>query len=196
MSVSKNDQILTTFITDIELTNLIKKILRQEYKDQSSAVKRISNKTGIELRAIRDWYEGRKPPKSIHLLLLASHYNEIFNQLIILTGNSHLLELYEQKISFQNLPSKISKSAESDEIYSARYCTINVGVDFEKAKNLNKRQLWYLGLLQHGYRVKIADIMAFWKVSARTAKYDISILAKQGLVQFVGSRKTGHHKSI
>jgi len=196
MSFSKNDQILPPTVTDKELAFLIQKILRQEYKNRGSAVKRIANKTGLELRTIRNWYEGRKAPKSVHLLLLASHYQEVLHLVIKLIGRSDLWAVYEQNISLLNVAVDTAENPSSEKIYSAKSCTINVTIDTEKARALNQRQLWYLGLVQQGHKIKATDIMVVWDVSARTAKYDMEGLVDLDLIHFVGARKTGYYAAI
>ena len=195
MSFAKNDQILPPIVTDKELAILVQKILRHEYKNRSAAVKRIGKKTGIELRAIRDWYEGRKPPKSIHLLLLATHYQEVLLLVMKLIGRTDLWVAYQQYINSLNTDPGEPKNPLSETIYSARSCTINVTLNIESAGKLNQRQLWFLGLLQQGHKIKAADIMAVWKVSFRAAKYDVAGLADLELVRFVGARKTGYYEA-
>jgi hypothetical protein len=195
MSLAKNDQILTSAITDKKLAFLIQKILRQEYKNQSSAVKRIGKKTGIELRAIRDWYEGRKPPKSTHLLILACHYPQLLPEIMKSIGQVDLWAMPEQGFGAHNTYPRQLENVPHDKIYSARSCTINVTFDIEKGGKLNQRQLWFLGLLQQGYKVRSVDIMAVWKASARAAKYDIEGLVGLELIRFIGSRKTGYYEA-
>lgn len=196
MSFAKNDQILTPAIAEEVLTFLVQKILRQEYKNQNAAVKRIGQKTGLELRAIRNWYEGRKPPKSAHLLILARHYPQVLQEVIKLVGYVDLWTTGEQTSYSPNSISNESEMLSSGKIYSARFCTINVKFNIEIGGKLNQRQLWFLGLLQQGYKIRATDIISMWRVSARAAKYDIEGLVTLDLIRFVGSRKTGNYEAI
>lgn len=196
MSFSKNDQIASSAMTDKDLALLIQKILRQEYSNRSAAVKRIGQKTGIELRAIRNWYEGRKPPKSIHLLLLSHHYPEVLQQVICSIGHASLWALYKQYMASVSMRPNEAEDSSLEKIYSARSCTINVTLNAQQAGKLNQRQLWFLGLLQQRHKIKVADIVAVWGISSRTAKYDVAGLADLELVRFVGARKTGHYEAV
>ena len=81
------------------------------------------------------------------------------------------------------------------ELEGANFCTISVTISLKHAQNLNQRQLWFLGMLQQGYRVRANDSVKTWDVSSRTAKYDISLLTKMGLVQFIGPPKTGKYEA-
>jgi hypothetical protein len=195
MSVSNNDQVGHAALTDNQLAGLVQKALRHEYRNQHAAVKRIARKTGIEVRAIRNWYEGRKPPKAIHLLLLATHYPEILCLLIKRIGRADLWMAYQHTMDCLPDDATGGHNAVAEPVYSAKSCTINTAVDIERAGRLNQRQLWFLGLLQQGHRSRARDIMSVWRVSARAAKYDLAGLTDLNLIRFSGARKTGYYEA-
>jgi predicted HTH transcriptional regulator len=56
---------------------------------------------------------------------------------------------------------------------------------------VNERQKWYLEQLTGGVKAKAAELALHWSVSPVTAKRDISDLKERGLIEFVGSAKTG-----
>ena len=56
---------------------------------------------------------------------------------------------------------------------------------------VTKRQQWFLNQLGAGKRVKSADLAHHWNVTEKTAKRDIADLKNQGMIEFVGSPKTG-----
>jgi len=56
---------------------------------------------------------------------------------------------------------------------------------------VNKRQQWFLNQLGAGKRVKSIDLAHHWNVTEKTAKRDIADLKNQGMIEFVGSPKTG-----
>ena len=59
---------------------------------------------------------------------------------------------------------------------------------------LNKRQKWYLEQISCGVKAKAADLVQHWSVSPVTAKRDISNLKERGLIEFIGSAKTGWYR--
>lgn len=196
MSFGKNDQIMTSAIAEEMITFLVQKILRQEYKNQTSAVKRIGQKTGIEIRTIRNWYEGKKAPKSAHLLILTRYYPQLLQEIIKLVGDVDLWTSND-RVSYPSVfITDARQNSTSEQIYSARSCTINVTFNIEMSGKLNQRQLWFLGLLQQGYKTKTTDIVSIWGVSARAAKYDIEGLVALNLIHFTGPRKTGRYAIV
>ncbi len=56
---------------------------------------------------------------------------------------------------------------------------------------VNKRQQWFLNQIGEGKRVKSADLAHHWNVTEKTAKRDLANLKNQGMIEFVGSPKTG-----
>jgi hypothetical protein len=61
---------------------------------------------------------------------------------------------------------------------------------------LNERQRWFLAQLATTTNVKAADIIRRWGVVERTAKRDLFALKAQGLIEFVGSARTGSYRSV
>jgi len=68
--------------------------------------------------------------------------------------------------------------------------------DTENKSNdpVNERQKWYLEQLADGVKAKAAELAQHWSVSPVTAKRDISDLKERGLIEFVGSPKTGRYR--
>jgi Fic family protein len=60
-------------------------------------------------------------------------------------------------------------------------------------RQLNIRQLWFYAELKQGRRPGMADLMNFWATGEATAKRDLSDLARLGLIQYVGSRRSGYY---
>lgn len=194
MSLSKNDQLFpsdTPTQSTQKIANSIAKALRQDYGELSSAVKRIGRITGVHPRAIRNWYEGRNAPNSLHLLMLARSSPNVLRVLLELIGHGYINEaICWEKISVNGLH-YASGVSEDAMIYGERLFTINVTTTREIAASLNQRQLWFLGLLQAGQEVKANDIVATWKVTLRCVKSDLAHLKKLGLIRFIGARKNG-----
>jgi len=58
---------------------------------------------------------------------------------------------------------------------------------------VNERQQWFLNQLDAGESVRGTDLANHWNVTEKTAKRDIADLKKQGIIEFVGSPKTGSY---
>jgi len=61
---------------------------------------------------------------------------------------------------------------------------------------LNERQRWFLAQLATETNIKTADIVRKWGVVEKTAKRDLFALKAQGLIEFVGSARTGRYRSV
>lgn len=197
MSFCKNDRLFPSKSNTPEsgaITELISQALRQEYEEVHSAVKVIGRQTGVNPRAIRNWYEGVNAPNCNHLVTLARHTPVIVEAFLGLVGYSDIWELYKEQISLQDNSMRKGRTAISGGKYDDKNVTITVTVDLETASHLNQRQLWFLGRLQRGDAPK-ADILAkTWGVTLRTARRDVAAMTALGLVRFVGSNKAGHYE--
>ncbi len=168
--------------------------LRYDYGDLPSAVKQIGIQTGESLRAIRNWYEGRHAPSSVHLLRLARSSPRILQLVLEQIGGAELAE------AFSLLENSLVSREDSQipvhqgQIYSEKNCTINDAEKREAIESLNHRQRWFIEQLQTaGRSVRTNEICLRWKVSIRTAKSDIARMALLKLICFKGSKKTGSY---
>lgn len=177
-----------TVAADIEreLSQKIRNILRQEYKDVASPVKHISLKTGINAETVKKWHKNQNAPSAGHLILLARHYPAILKAMLSLSESSVSTDILQYCRGF------IKDSDQKDD--GAIFCTINVTISLNIANRLNQRQLWFLGMIQQGYDMKVEQIIETWNVSSRTAKYDISSLKKSNLIRFTGTKGKGHYE--
>lgn len=181
---------------DRKMAEMIAAALRQDYEQKYSSVKEIARHTDASLSTIRKWYEGQNPPNSKHLVMLARHSENVFRALLELAGKPEIWELYQQELSARNQSAYEPEKEPLNNFYTAKSCGINVVIDSAAAGQLNQRQLWFLGCLQQGSKVKSDDIMAAWQVSVRSAETDIAGLVKAELIRFVGARKTGCYEAV
>ncbi|GJL85310.1 MAG: hypothetical protein DHS20C02_10850 [Micavibrio sp.] len=181
---------------ELQITRNMKKILRDLYRDFPSALKWICIRTGVQERAARNWYDGRNPPNSGHLLILARRYPAVLQMILGLVGRPDLAAICMPKKSEQRFGALNVEMVSAAALEGANFCTINVTISLNMANKLNQRQLWFIGMLQQGYIVKAKNITNTWAVSLRTAKYDISSLTKMELIRFVGTKKTGRYEVI
>lgn len=168
--------------------------LRHDYGDLPSAVKQIGIQTGESLRAIRNWYEGRHAPSSVHLLRLARSSPRILQLVLEQIGGTELAEAFGLLESTLGSREDSQSPIQQGQIYSEKNCTINDVEKQEAIESLNHRQRWFIVKLQTMERpVRTNDICIRWKVSARTAKSDIAKMVLLKLMCFKGSKKTGSY---
>ncbi len=179
-------------ISDTELAQIVAAALREDFGETPSAVKHIGRLTGASLRAIKNWYEARNAPSSGHLLLLSRSSPALLKFILEQIGGGDLWDAFNL-LGGRTDAGKAKNPNKEREIYSAKSCTIS-SPPGKEGRRLNHRQLWFLESLKEGKRSKADDIARAWKVSPRTAKYDIAELTDAGLIQFVGAKKTGRYK--
>jgi hypothetical protein len=170
--------------------------LRKEYGEIHSAVKFIGRQTGAHPRAIRNWYEGVNAPNCNHFVTLTKHTPVIIETFLGLTGHKTVWEFYQRHGNGHDYSMRVKKISSKSKVYDDKNVTINVSVSLEKTKFLNQRQLWFLGCLQAGKRIKAVGIVKTWRVTLRTARRDIAGLIKHGLIHFKGHPKTGFFEAI
>lgn len=199
MSFFKNDRLFPSESITHEngaITELISQALRQEYEEVHSAVKVIGRQTGVNPRAIRNWYEGVNAPNCGHLVALARHTPVIVEAFLGLVGYGDLWELYQEKTWSQDNTMNRAKTCLSNAKYSDSNVTIQVTVDLDTASRLNQRQLWFLGRLQRGDAPNADAIAKTWGVTLRTARRDVAALVALELARFVGPNKTGQYEIV
>lgn len=192
MSFIEKDQVLLEEITDQMVAALVANALRVEHADTSAAIKRIGKLTGANLHSISKWYQGHNAPKSAHLLMLAKIYPSVLRRMLEIIGRYDAWELCTENDIPEKMESTFYEPSKRD-VYSNRFVTINVVVDARVASQFNQRQLWFLGQLQRGSKVKAEDIVLTWHVILMTARRDIAGLMESGMIVFVGARKNGYY---
>jgi predicted HTH transcriptional regulator len=58
------------------------------------------------------------------------------------------------------------------------------------------RQGWFLEALRAGRRVGAAELAERWSISEETARRDIARLKAAGLIEFLGSRRSGRYRPM
>ncbi len=177
----------TRHYSNAELAQIFAKALKEEYGQQASPVKIIARQTGASIATIRKWYSGEKQPSLKYIIILAQNSKNVLRAFLEIVGKRDLWELFQKNLL-------AAGKQHGQEIYSAKFCTIKIILPYEVIVQLNQRQLWYLGLLQQGHKIKAVDIASNWKISIRSAKYDIKGLVRLKLIWFVGGRKNGYYK--
>lgn len=194
MSYFKNDRLFQLESGSAEgcpITESISSALRREYREVHSAVKVIGRETGVNPRAIRNWYEGVNAPNCGHLVALARHTPVIVEAFLGLVGYGEIWELYQEQTTLQDNSMRKGKAGSSGTKYSDKDVTIDITINRKTASRLNQRQLWFLGRLQRGDAPNADAIARTWGVTLRTARRDVAALGGMDLISFVGAKKTG-----
>jgi len=196
MSLTKNTQEFPNTITERNIIILISNVLRNIHPNESAAVKRISRKTGIEIRTIESWFQSRNMPNAKNLLLLMQHYAEVreaVSRFVCLDNK------VPQDISIQNDAQPDGSSDQNFDpfnIYRVIFDPINSIADSRKISDLNLRQLWFVSELQLSSNPNSESIQARWSVSKETAKRDIAKLRQLKLIRFVGAKRNGRYELV
>lgn len=194
MSVIKKDQVFPIkprAISDAELAQIVADALRKDFGDTPSAIKHIGRVTNANLRAIKNWYEARNTPSSGHLLLLARSSPSILSFVLQQVGGEDLLGAFQLLKKDNNKPDSRNKNLLTVPKIAEKNFRIEVNLPHEITGRLNKRQLWFLTLLQQGEKAKTATISTQFSVTDRTARGDVAELVDLRLIKLVSSRKNG-----
>ncbi len=189
MSLTNKDQVFPPkleAISNTELAQIVACALREDFKNDTAAIKAIGRTTKVNLRTIKNWYEGRSVPSSGHLLLLSKRSPTLLKFILEQIGGNELWEVFQL---FREV-SKADNFGAKNPIYRGENVPINVPI------KLNKRQKYFLILLKSGKKGTAEDIANKWQVTIKTAKRDILKLKDAGRIRFHGARKTGHYEII
>lgn len=192
VSYVKRDQVFPSApkaISDIELAEIVGSALKADFGDNGSAIKQIGRLTNANLRAIKNWYQGRHAPSAGHLLLLARSSPSLLRFVLGQVGGADLFDAVE-------LLGNANKYRQDNTIYSAENCTIDENIVPQLMRMLNQRQHWFLLQLQQRRHVRADDIVKEWGVSIRSAKSDIGGLLKLNKIRYVGAKKTGFYSTV
>ena len=145
MSFEKLDPIFPLKNQEInrdDLVNLVQHSLHHDFGNSPHAIKKIGGATGANLRSVKNWYDGTKPPSPLHFFkLLACSITLQMHVLIYLFGEQFWDDY--KLISGDNIHDLQAKQNPSNHtIYGAKSDPINVPI------KLNKRQKWFLLQLQ------------------------------------------------
>ena len=189
MSLTKMDPLFpgqNKEISNEKLAKIISRALRADFGKHPHAIKRIGQKTGVNLHTIKNWYDGSKVPSSGHLLLLSRCSPTLLKFILEQIGGDELWDVFQLFRDVFGADNSGAKNA----IYRDKNVPINVPV------KLNERQKYFLILLKSGKKGTAEDIANRWQVTIKTAKRDILKLKDAGRIRFHGARKTGHYEII
>jgi hypothetical protein len=178
--------------------------LRAELGASHRAIKTVMRWTGASERTAKNWFGGDIGPNGQYLIRLLRESNAVLETVLAASGRAEALGFFYRSIAMnahrmeRSTPSASSSEA-SDQIGRFRlddpiHDPDRDPVDPKMLRNLNARQRWFLAELARNQRARAENIEVRHDVSSKTAKRDIAGLKAAGLIEFVGSRRTGRYR--
>lgn len=177
--------------------------------------------TGANERTVKNWLAGVSGPSGEHLVELVRQSDAVAEAFLILAGRRDIVDAKRLMNAHGGLAQmlamvdtlRVERAARLDgsardlvTIPPAQSAAVptndlvrdpaNVPEGDLQNRRLNTRQLWFLQQLMSGQLVRAIDLRRRWAVSEKTAKRDIALLKKQGLIEFVGAFKTGNYRCV
>jgi hypothetical protein len=174
--------------------------------------------TGANERTVKNWLSGASGPSGEHLIQLVQQSDAVAEAFLIAAGRQDFVNAKRLISAHGGLAqllamvdsldtdgvSPILDSVLPTTLASGSFGPLNdplpdPGPDpaaSAQRRRLNSRQRWFVQQLINGRRVKAVDLRRQWTVSEKTAKRDIALLRSYGLIQFVGSFKTGGYRLL
>lgn len=125
--------------------------------------------------------------------MLAGLYPQVLKGLLEMIGKTDIWEVYLAENIDSKMHPKACVTRSENTIYRDKFVPINVIVNLDTAIKLNHRQLWFIGELQRGKKLKADDIATQWWVSHKTAKRDIASMLEHNAIYYNGARKNGFY---
>ena len=188
MPTTKNSKTLPKKILDSTIREAVVNAIRREHVEINGAIKSVSHITNIDTESIAKWSAGKHTPSAAHFLTLAMFYPSALEILLTLIGRQDVWQLAVQ----ENIPKRM------DDVLAKTYFSYKKRGDIflgnmtkKSAFFPNKRQLWFLDMLQKTDKMQNKHIAVRWNVDPRTAKRDTKQLIAAGFICSVRSGGTG-----
>ncbi len=96
------------------------------------------------------------------------------------------------RVSLQPHPEAMEPSGESEDVVTNE--VRNEAGNEARNEAINARQRWFVDQIAAGKRPDWTELSQRWQVSRATAQRDIANLKTQGVIEFIGARKTGFYR--
>ena len=173
------------------LMSEIPKILRAA-ESRPSMRKRLSRQTGLSSRTIQKWCDGKNLPSLSSYIHLARCYPKLVDLFLDLCQRRP--ERQRKGTAKSNARSAHPTHALAPDDKSSPENVPNDVPNRTDTSSCNIRQLWFINTLLEGEKVFAPDIAAHWRVTAKTAKRDITGLKSAGLITYQGTRRSGFYE--
>ena len=197
---------------------MIATALRTELGDTHRATKTLMQWTGAGERTVKHWLSGVHGPGGEHLLVLMRESEAVFEAVLtaagrldaisavrVLQAHGTMVEVMAMvgqeragharmravTVEGQGGDAPIgADDPENDRVNDLENDPVNSVPD----DRINPRQRWFLEGLASGRDVRAADLRRRSGVSDKTARRDVAILKVRGMIEFVGSFRTGRYR--
>jgi hypothetical protein len=191
--------------------------LAKELGDTHRAAKVLMGWTGAGERTVKHWLAGLHGPRGDHLLVLMQESEAVFEAILTAT-NRRDAAIAARMLAAQRSLQKVASLIQLEDVRppvadepaasgqgSGRTRGPN---DRENDRNRDRdhdresvetspksrlRQGWFLEALRAGRHVRATELAERWSISEKTARRDVAILEAKGLIEFVGSRRSGRY---
>jgi transcriptional regulator with XRE-family HTH domain len=176
---------------DKVLMTEIPRILRAA-ESQPSLRKRLARTSGMSARTIQKWCDGKNLPSLSSYIQLARCYPQLVDLFLDLCQRRPERQRKGAgKRNAKAVPPIPSMAPDDEKIPDNVPNDVPNRID---TSSCNIRQLWFINTLLEGEKVFAPDIAAHWRVTAKTAKRDITGLKSAGLITYQGTRRSGYYE--
>lgn len=179
------------------------------------AAKILMGWTGAGERTVKHWLAGTHGPAGGYLIVLMRESESVFRTVVEAAGRSGMgmaprgpqapdrtretaaLPRMEQAAGpsvGHRTAGPGSSDRDSDRIHDRDDGRDHAGAMVPPGGSGTQRQTWFLEALAKGSHVSAAGIMERWRVSEKTARRDIAALTASGMIEFVGTRRSGRYR--
>lgn len=181
------------------------------------AAKILMSWTGAGERTVKHWLAGTHGPCGDYLLVLMRESETVFRAIVTAAGrrdpeaaarvravpgvmsDAVALGRIEQTAgppSGETAARAWPNDRDDDRIRDRNDDRDRAGAGAPSGVSSGQRQIWFLEAVGAGRHVAAAEIMERWSVSEKTARRDIAVLKATGLVEFVGTRRSGRYRPV
>ncbi|MBP7003439.1 DeoR family transcriptional regulator [Amaricoccus sp.] len=173
------------------------------------AAKTLMNWTGAGERTVKHWLAGTHGPCGDHLLVLMRESETVFWAILAAAGRADMaatahIQAVPRVTSGTGLLGQLAQAvgpagektpggAGRDDRDDDRD---RLGLEAHCGAAPDQRRTWFLEVVGAGCQVGAVEIMERWRVSEKTARRDIAALKAKGLMEFVGTRRSGRYRPV
>lgn len=194
--------------------------LANELGETHRAAKVLMGWTGASERTVKHWLAGIHGPRGDHLLVLIEESEAVF-EAILTASNRRDAAIGARMLAAQRSLQEVAILMQPDQVRppsadepagrGKRSERARGPNDRENDRNRDRdhdredggtspssslRQSWFLEALRAGRRIGAIELAERWSISEETARRDIARLKALGLIEFVGSRRSGRYRPM
>ena len=194
--------------------------LANELGETHRAAKVLMGWTGAGERTVKHWLAGLHGPRGDHLLVLMQESDAVFEAVLTAINRrdaaiaARMLAAQRslQEVAILMQPDQVRPPAADEPAAAARAPSapedrmtvkmtviVTVIMTVKAPKQVQRsglRQSWFLEALRAGRHVGATELAERWSISETTARRDVAILKAKGLIEFVGSRRSGRYRPM